>query len=766
MKLTDKRLIDFLEKKAKEQNFDTKKFLNPSADDLRDVFLLHGMREASEKINQAIKDNKKILVYGDYDADGICSSTILYLFFKSLGADVSVYIPNRFDNGYGISVEAIEEIENEFNPDLIVTVDLGITAVEEIEILKQEGIDVVVTDHHIPLSEVPDTIIVDPKFKSEAYGFDALCGAGVALKFVEAMSDKQTALSFVDICALATIGDIVPLVDENRVLAKLGLEKINSGNTLESIKFLKNKLGIEKLNSTDVSFKIVPRLNACGRMDNALKVFDFLIETNQKLLEQKYAEIEGDNTIRLGFIEKGNKIIDKYLEKTDVSSPSLLIVGDFHEGIVGILASRICHEFNKPAIIFTKTEDGTLKGSGRSIPSVDIHKILSTMTDYFVNFGGHKMAVGLEIMPEVFEDFKTAFNQKIAEQTTPDDFLIDSSNYDIEIFDKDLSLEFLEELNILEPFGCDNEKPVLMIEEQKMNVVPVSEKAFKHYKLFTSTNQPLISFSFYKQNQVCSSNSKKQFIIELAENNYKNKKSLSTTVKKMNIVSADLDGKDEMAFLTSLYNKYYSIFDFNDPKKYHITADIKKVVKDKLLVSQYGTIVVATSSSDAKIVEELSLQKYYSAVPYKNGQNTVLVSPSGIITPADLTGYKNIIFLHKYFDEEHLFLSQKFDVFEPEEISVSNFKISKERDTLVGVYKLALNFASLKANDIIDFATKLSIKSPNLSASQILFGLIVFLELNFFEWDETLSNLVVLKSKKVELSASKFLNEVNLWIVN
>lgn len=760
MKLTDKRIIDFISKKAETNGFDLDKFLNPSADQLRDANLLFNMKEAAQKIQNAINEKKKILVYGDYDADGICSSTILYLFFKSLGANVDVFIPNRFDNGYGISVEAIEEIEFEFNPDLIVTVDLGITAVEEVEILKQEGIDIVITDHHIPLSEVPDCLIVDPKYNSKDYGFDALCGAGVALKLVEAMSNRETALDYVDICSIATVGDIVPLVDENRVIAKLGIEKINSGNCLKSLTFLKNKLEIDILTSTDISFKIVPRLNACGRMDSAIKVFEFLVENDEKQLERKYTEIESDNTLRLASIDKGNKIIDNCLKNSNLNEPSLLVVGDFHEGIVGILASRLCHEFNKPAIIFTKTEEGTLKGSGRSIASVDIHKIISTMTDMLENFGGHKMAVGLELQPEVFDQFKTEFNKKIDEVSTEDDFLIDNLMFDIEITDDDLSLDFVKQLSMLEPFGCENEKPVLALKTNQMNVVPVSEKAFKHYKCFTLKNNSLMGFSFYNKASVVASKSTKQFIVELGTNTFKGKTSLNAIIKNLNVLSANLEGFEEQSFMTSLYNKYYSIFDFNNQENYVLTKNVESEISKLFAESKYGTLVVASTQDDICVVEKLGLQKYYSAEPFKNGQNTVLVNPKGVVDINEIVGYKNIIFLHKVFNNEHLFLSQKFRVVEPEQKTKIDIQISKDREVLAMVYKLAIAFSTLKANDVLDLASKLALKSGNLSASQILFGLIVFMELNFLEWDDILNSLQVLKSKKVELSSSKFLNEV------
>lgn len=760
MKLEDKRIIEFIKNKNKDNNFDLDRFLNPSELDFRDANKLKNIDKAVQKIKQAISEHKKILVYGDYDSDGICASTILYLHFKSLGADVNVYIPNRFENGYGIGVEAIEEIQAYYMPDLIVTVDLGITAIEEVEILKQEGIDIVITDHHIPLAEIPDCIVVDPKLESD-YGFDALCGAGVAMKLVEAMSGRAKANKYLDIAAIATVGDIVPLVDENRAIAKLGIDKINRGECLKSISFMLKKLEFEKVNSTDISFKIVPRLNACGRMDNAIKVFEFLTETNDKLLEEKYNEIESDNTLRLACIDKGNKIINKCLENFDREEPAVLIKGDFHEGIVGILASRICHEFNKPAIIFAKTEDGTLKGSGRSIEKIDLHKIISTMADSLVNFGGHKMAVGVEIEEDFFDEFKKILNEKILEEANQSDFLIKQSAYDIEITENDLSESFFNQLALLEPFGCENEKPVLALKQNTVIVEPMSEKVFKHYRCFTKNNIPLVSFGFYKYAELAKTNSEKLFIVDLTENIFRGKSKLSCYERSLEIINPDFSGFEEIDYLSSLYNLYYSVMDFNKQENYHLEDSLEKIIQEKFAENEYGTMVVASTNADLEMVKGLKLEKYISAVPQKNSQNVVVANPKQIYELADIIGYKNIIFLHKNFVNEHLYFSQKANIYEQKNINKTAFNISKDRAVFASVYKLICNFSALKANDVIDLAQKLSLKGAGLSASQILFCMIVFMELNFIEFDETLNQMTILKSKKMELLTSKFYNTMD-----
>lgn len=760
MKLTDDRLIEFIKSKHQEPDFDIEKFVSAGLGDLRDAQNFRDIDQITQKINDAISQKKSILVYGDYDSDGICATTILYLFLKSKGANVNVFIPNRFENGYGISVDAIEEIVADYAPDLIITVDLGITAVEEVEILKEEGIDIVITDHHLPLEETPDCLILDPKHNNENYGFDSLCGAGVAMKLVEAMAGRDEANKYLDIAAIATVGDIVPLIDENRAIAQLGIEKINKGDCLKSLTFLKNKLELDKISSGDISFKIVPRLNACGRMDNALKVFDFLIETDEKELEYKYAEIESDNTLRLASIDKGNKTIEKVLENYDTEEPSVLVKGDFHEGIIGILASRICHEYNKPTIVFTKTENGTLKGSGRSISSVDLHSLIASMPDYLENFGGHKMAVGVEISPDVFDEFKATLNAKILENVTAEDFVIDDSKYDIEITEDDFCEHFVSQVDLLEPFGCDNEKPVFMIKQGKMNIEPISEKAFKHYRCFTAENRVITGFNFYKNVEILKTESEKQFLVDVGINKFKGKSSINVIAKGLKVRNVVFDDDASQDVLASLYNLYYSIFDFNNNENYHVTEDLETVIKGCFNKSRYGTIVVASTKEDYEIVKRLGLEEYVSHKAFANGQNVVFVSPNSVYELSSVKGYKNIIFLHRYFDDEHLYFSQKLNVFEPVSKTPLNVDISKERDICVKVYKLACNFAALKTNDIVDFVNKLSIKDSSLSKPQLLFSLIVFMELNFIEYDEVLNNFKVLKAKKVELSSSKFYNAV------
>lgn len=761
MKIKDERIIKYITDKHSEEMFDLERFLNPSEADFHDAKLFKNIDKIVAKIKDAIETKKSILIYGDYDCDGICASTILYLHLTSLGANVQVFIPNRFENGYGISVDAIEEILSDYAPELIITVDLGITAVEEVEILKQEGVDIIITDHHLPLECVPDCLILDPKHDNVDYGFDSLCGAGVAMKLVEALSGRNVANKYLDVAAIATVGDIVPLIDENRAIAKLGIDKINNGDCLNSLTFLKNKLELDTITSTDISFKLVPRLNACGRMNDAIKVFNFLIQSDEKILQEKYLEIEADNTLRLSFIDKGMKTIEKCLDGYDSTEPSVLVKGDFHEGIIGILASRVCHEFGRPAIIFAPTENGTIKGSGRSVPQIDLHKIIASMDgELLENFGGHKMAVGVELMPENFEEFKSRLNEKILAETTIEDFLINDSVFDIELTENDFSTDFVSQVNALEPFGCENEKPIFAIRQEEMFVEPISEKAFKHYRCFTANNHPIIGFNFYKYVPLCKSKSKKLFLLDLGLNTFKGKTTINALAKSVKVEKPILLENETRDKMTALYNLYYSIFDFNNKERYHLTENLGEIIKQKFEESEFGTIVVASSESDVNVVKRFGFEKYITAEPMTNAQNAIVVSPNQVYDIASINGYKNIIFLHKYFEDEHLYFSQKYEVYEP--VKKLNFGaiLSKERDVFAKVYKHVCNFAQLKANDVLDLAEKLSIKDSSLSAEQILFSMIVFMELNFIEFDEVLNSMQICKAKKMDLATSKFYNIV------
>ncbi len=756
----EQRLIDFL--KTKGISDDIQGFLYPKISMLLNPYDLRGMSSAVQKIREAIENNKKILIFGDYDCDGISASCILMLYLKSKHANVSAFIPSRFEDGYGLNMDTIDELCQNDKPDLIITVDLGITAVEEVEELKKRGIDIIVTDHHEPMQTLPNCIVIDAKIANQKYTFDGLCGAGVALKLVEALENRKYIEQFLDICAIATIGDIVPLISENRVIAKLGLEKINSNNCLPSIKFLKSKLGLSVLSSEDVSFKIVPRLNASGRMDNGKKVLDFLIETDEQKLEMLYASLEEDNNKRLNEIMQGNEEIYKQLTNIDLKSNfAILSVGNFHQGVLGILASRVCHEYNRPAIIFTKTPEGTYKGSGRSISSVNIHSILCNMSDLFVRFGGHKMAVGLEILPEKFDEFKKRFNSEIQKSTTFEDFKL-SYDYDIEITEEDISLKFINQIKLLEPFGCANEKPTFMMRANSLVCEQMKGKNYKHYRLHTKSGKQIIAFNAYNYIEMLKNNCAKKLFLDLELNIFNGKKYANCKLKDVVYDDENFSFNAKEVMASSIVNRYLSKNNINMAQNCVHLSEAKLIQKaEELAEDKFGTLIVCQNNRHLeKLLSSDKIAQNYvvNCVVPNNKQNCILVHSSGIQKP--ISGYTKYIFMRSAIKNEHCFFDDNCLVFD-QNLFVTQPIVETDRNVMGICYNLIKkNCKNVCCNDIFEWAEKISAFDKRISPAQILFACFVFCELNLVKISGLVDTVITMEDNgKCELGNSKFYKE-------
>ena len=763
----DKRITDFLLSRGMS-NSGIEEFLYPKLSKTLNPYDLNGMKEAVEKIKAAISNNKKILIFGDYDCDGISAASILVLYLKEKNARVDAYIPNRFDDGYGLSTETIDDICSKSKPDLLITVDLGVTAVKEVEELKSRGIDVIVTDHHEPAEEIPDCIVIDAKIPNQNYDFNGLCGAGVALKLVEALENKKFVEKYLDICAIATIGDIVPLIGENRIYSKFGLEKINNGDCLPSIKFLLEKLNLSNITSEDISFKIVPRLNASGRMDNGKKVLDFLIETDAAKLEELYENINEDNEKRLSEISQGNAIIQEKLKDIDLlNSNAILINGDFHQGVLGILASRICHDYNVPSIIFTRTNDGTLKGSGRSVDNVDIHSILLEMSDLFIRFGGHKMAIGLEILPENFDKFKEIFNQKL-------NGLINKKahdqNYDIEISDADINLKFIEQIKMLEPFGCENEKPVFMLKEGSLACEKLKGKNFKHFKLHTKNNKQIIAFSSYQYIELLKNKCKKKLFVDLDINYFAGKRSASCKLLSVKFDDDCYDFNYQISYANSILTRFLSMQNAKNVGCYHLQKHELFEKAEELSKSGFGTMIICQNEKDLKLLlanKQIADNYAISTTPMINKQNVIVVKSSGISQRYD--GYKNYLFFTTNLKNEHLFFDEHTNVYD----LVVSFK--KDRNICVNRKLMGICYKIIKsnqnkifANDIIEYAENLCYycNDNNINVCQMIFALLVFYEIGVIEISDFINpEIKTVDGAKSDLNQSKLYNEFNkvLW---
>ena len=473
-----------------------KVFLEPTRNDFYDPFLMPDMDIAVDRIIKAINNNEKIVIYGDYDVDGITSIAVLKQFLEDRGMRVGYHIPNRLDEGYGLNKDAISDIYND-GYKLMITVDCGISGIEEIEYANSLGIETIITDHHEPLDELPNSIaIIDAKIKTNKYPFNQLAGVGVVFKLIQAigikleLSEKEY-LKYLDLVCIGTISDIVPLVDENRVIAKLGLMLVEKTKNL-GLKTLIDSIGYGKINSMTVSFGIAPRINACGRMghaNEALKLFltkdkNEAIELTNKLNDYNKTRQDIEKKI---FEEALNKIEDE-----DINNKSALIIGgdNWHHGVIGIVSSKITEIFFKPSILICFEEQNG-KGSGRSIPGFDLHKALCETSEYLSKYGGHAMAVGLSLEKDNFEKFKNAFEEYADKSNISQ--IVPIINIDKLVTYKDLNIDIVKELDKLEPYGEANKCPLIAYKNLRIDSIRVLTEG-KHMKLTLKTeNNNIIS---------------------------------------------------------------------------------------------------------------------------------------------------------------------------------------------------------------------------------------------------------------------------------
>ena len=462
-----------------------RKFLEPTREDFYDPFLMPDMEIAINRIIEAMNNNEKVMIYGDYDVDGITSISVLQKFLKERGIEVSSYIPNRLEEGYGLNKVAIKEIYDK-GYRLMITVDCGISAIEEIEYANSLGITTIITDHHEPLEELPKALaVIDAKRKDNKYPFNQLAGVGVVFKVIQALGiklglDEKEYLKYLDLVCVGTISDIVPLVDENRVIAKLGLKLVNVTKNL-GLRCLLEAAGYKTIDSNTVSFGIAPRVNACGRMGHENEALDIFLSDDIEEVKKLSDKLNEYNRTRQ---ETEKNIVKEALELIEVNKEnekSAIVLGHkgWHHGVIGIVSSKITETYFKPSILVS-FEDGIAKGSGRSILGFDLHEALCKCSKFLEKYGGHEMAVGLSLKEENFESFKEELN-KIAKESKVDEILpviyIDGT-----VKQEDMKMNFVKELHKLEPFGEGNKMPLFAYKGLKINSIRALTEG-KHLKL-------------------------------------------------------------------------------------------------------------------------------------------------------------------------------------------------------------------------------------------------------------------------------------------
>ncbi len=456
---------------------DIKNFLNADCKCLHDPYLLKNMDKAVERINTAIKNGEKVTIYGDYDVDGITSIAILYKHLSRLGIEVDYYVPDRIQEGYGVNIEALDKIKAK-GTSLIITVDTGITAVEETEYAKKLGMDIIITDHHECKEQIPDAYAtIDPKRKDCSYPFKNLAGVGVAFKLIQALEGSSDVKSLMemysDFVCLGTVADISPLIDENRVLVKEGLNRFNFTDNIGLRALIDVSTNNSKaITTSTIGYIIAPRINASGRLGCASRSVEMFLTDSKERAYELANDLCKENIIRQQTEQMMFAEALEYIENhPEIKDDKILVIPheNWHHGIVGIVSSKITEKFYKPSILFAIDGDEA-KGSGRSINGYNLFEALENSSELLVKFGGHELAAGLSIKTENIDKFRELINSYTPKQLT-EEAMLPTVSIDAVIKVAYINLDTVDDINKLQPFGVENPTPVFATKNVKIHKI-------------------------------------------------------------------------------------------------------------------------------------------------------------------------------------------------------------------------------------------------------------------------------------------------------
>jgi len=541
----DKIIAKLLLQRKFESYDEAKHFFRPSLEDLHDPFLMKDMDLAVDRIEKAIKSEENILIYGDYDVDGTTAVSLVYSYLIKFYNNVAHYIPDRYDEGYGISYQGIDFAhDNDFS--LIIALDCGIKAIDKVDYAKKKKIDFIICDHHRPGEKIPKAIaVLDPKRVDCNYPYDELCGCGIGFKLIHAISLRRNPLAddiipslipYLDLVSTAVAADIVPITGENRILATYGLKVINT-NPRIGIKALIQNLNKDQLNITDVVFVIAPRINAAGRIKHGQYAVNLLTETDLNTAVEYAAEIEQFNLYRKELDKEITKEallqIDQNHERDNFTS--VVFDEKWHKGVIGIVASRLIETYYRPTLVFTKSGN-RLAASARSVKGFDVYNALQASSEFIEQFGGHKYAAGLTLLPENYKKFKDKF-EEVVKRTIPDELRTPEIKIDTAIYLSDIDPKFLRIINQFGPFGPQNMKPVFMatgLRDNGYGKKVGQEKDHLKLSIISGTDQKTynaIGFGMGKKYDLISNGNTFQAAFTIEENNWNGITSIQLNIK-------------------------------------------------------------------------------------------------------------------------------------------------------------------------------------------------------------------------------------------
>jgi len=720
-----------------------KRFLSPSKDNFLDPMLLSGMREAKELLTRARDEEWRVAVFGDYDADGIGALAILSRSLREFGIEPYVYVPERAD-GYGLSIKAIDEIFDEFLPDLVVTADCGISCADEVEYIKEQGAFVIVTDHHELPERLPDCITVNPKFQDD-YPYDNLCGAGVAFKLSEALIGKR-AYELLDFCALSTVADSVPLLGENRDIVAEGIRLI-AEHPRPAFSALLGKSA--EINAQTLAFTLAPRLNAAGRMGDAKSALRLFTSDDAEEIISLAAKLNDYNAERQKYCDKLFTEAERLVKEKGVFGHVVMLAGDrWNTGFVGIVAARIAEEYGRPALLFVRHGD-CYKGSARSIEGINIYEALCACSDLLEEFGGHAQAAGVTVKQENFAKLEEALDRYLSEHYKREDF-IQSIPVAGEIDEADF-VRIAKELEMLEPFGVGNRRPLFVKREKSLSASPLKPLS-PHLCVFDG-NTEFMYFGGAKQAGLLESGLQKTLVYECNVSHFRGRESVRGFIRSVVYDGRDCPPSDPEIFENNILSCKRQSVSF--AVRVALTeAEIRRLVREKTEESDFGTLFIASERETLDAFPELTLTAEVFRPASGGLRNMLLISPAADV---EYAGWRDIV----YLDEPLFFgtFSEKQNVYYNAErkgfteLSALDYK----RETLLSIF-MAVRSRQSEVRGATPLKAAESCSSLGFGREEFIFALSVFEELGLLSLGE--NGVSVCRGAKAELTDSAIYSAV------
>ena len=715
------------------------RFLNPGKHNFNDPYLLSGMADAVKRITHARDNDERILIFGDYDADGICATTVLFLALKDFGVNqVNTVIPER-SQGYGLTHNLVESMLEEYQPGLVITVDCGISCKEEVAYIEDLGVDVIVTDHHELPDELPDCTIINCKIKNQAYPFDCLCGAGVAYKVGYALLG-ESANRYLDLVTVATIADSMVLLEENRDIVYEGINQIKY-NPHPALQKLIEVCSLKEITSTNLGFSVAPRINASGRMGDARCALDLLLETDPQNQIYYCNKLNEYNVARQSECEKLLKSAKAKLT-AEHKTGKVIVLSDknWNGGLVGIVAAKLVEEYNRPVILFTEN-DGLYHGSARSIESVNIFKAVNYCKNLLVDFGGHAQAAGITIHGENLAKFEQLITDYIDQNYHSEVFV---SRTEVDGFlNSRLTVDFAKELNLLEPFGTGNRKPIFCIKVENLNAYPI--KPNSPHVSFRTEYLDMLYFNGEKDLDVLNAPAEKLVTFEPNLSYYNGRVSLKGYVRSFEYEVSENERLNLECFKCDLL----SIFNDGEEAVSVDNEHIGSLVDEARRVGS-GTIFVACNNENLSKYNLGGMRRDLFKPQQNSPKNALVLS----LKECDGSSFNQIIYLDKPFGKVATVIG--VPNYYVAKLPAFNYKnLSVQREIFTEAFKL-LKYNRFYGKSSVDVA--LGIVSETLSKKQIIFCLEVFIELGIFYFAQ--GTLQFNSAVRSELTKSKIYNAV------